>query len=511
MKTLSASSETRFQRALNRVERVGNALPHPATLFLGLSVLVVVVSWALHQAGLQVVHPVTGKTVVTANLLSVEGLQQIILGVLPNFIGFAPLGSVLMSVLGLSVAEHSGLLSAMVRVVVNATPARILTWVVVFTGTMSHSAGDVGYVLLLPLSAALFHSVGRHPLTGLAAALAGVSGGFAANLLLSPTDVILSGLTQESARLIDAAYVVTPMANYYFLAASVFLVTATGTFVTERFVEPRLGRYTGEVVPEPIVPLTAAERRGLRWAAVGLAVLAAGVLAGLLPEGGYLQNPKKPGFVGSYFVEGLVFFIFLFGLVPGVAYGIGAGTIRSDSDVYKGMQKNLELMASYIVVVFFISQFINLFGQTRLGVILAIKGAAFLQEVELGAIPLMLGLVVLTMIVDIVFGSASAKWAILAAVFVPMFMLLGYTPELTQVAYRVGDSITNIMSPLSSNFPLILLFVQRYAPKAGIGTTVALFMPYSLCNFICWSLFLVVWLLLGWPVGPGAGIHLAGP
>ena len=197
MKTLSASAETRFQRALNRVERVGNALPHPATLFLGLSVLVVVVSWALYQAGLQVVHPVTGKTVVTANLLSVEGLQRIILGVLPNFIGFAPLGSVLVSVLGLSVAEHSGLLSAMVRVVVNATPARILTWVVVFTGTMSHSAGDVGYVLLLPLSAALFHSVGRHPLTGLAAALAGVSGGFAANLLLSPTDVILSGLTQE--------------------------------------------------------------------------------------------------------------------------------------------------------------------------------------------------------------------------------------------------------------------------------------------------------------------------
>ncbi|GAB1489969.1 AbgT family transporter [Opitutaceae bacterium] len=511
MTPLSASSETRFQRALNRVERVGNALPHPATLFLGLSVLVVLVSWAVNRAGIEVEHPVTGRLVVAANLLSLEGIRQIILGVLPNFIGFAPLGSVLMSVLGLSVAEHSGLLAAMVRVLVQATPARILTWVVVFTGTMSHSAGDVGYVLLLPLSAALFHSVGRHPLTGLAAALAGVSGGFAANLLLSPTDVILSGLTQESARMIDPTYVVTPMANYFFLAASVLLVTATGTLVTERLVEPRLGRYKGDVKPQPVVPLTAAERRGLRWAAISLVVLAGVILAGLLPDGGVLQNPKKPGFVGSYFVEGLVFFIFLFGLIPGIAYGLGAGTIRSDSDVYKGMQKNLELMASYIVVVFFISQFVNLFGQTRLGVILAIKGAALLGDLQLGAIPLLLGLVVLTMIVDIVFGSASAKWAILAAVFVPMFMLLGYTPELTQVAYRVGDSITNIMSPLSSNFPLILMFVQRYAPKAGIGTTVALFMPYSLCNFVCWSLFLVIWLLLGWPIGPGAEIHLVGP
>jgi len=508
MKALSAASESRFQRALNRVERVGNALPHPATLFLGLSVAVVLV---FNRAGIEAVHPVTGRTVVAANLLSVQGIQQIILGVLPNFIGFAPLGSVLMSVLGLAVAEHSGLLSAMVRVLVSATPARILTWVVVFTGTMSHSAGDVGYVLLLPLSAALFHSVGRHPLTGLAAALAGVSGGFAANLLLSPTDVILSGLTQESARLIDPAYVVTPMANYFFLAASVLLVTATGTLVTERVVEPRLGRYAGDVEPQPIVPLSPAERRGLRWALGSLLAVGGVVLAGLLPESGFLQNPAKPGFVGSYFVQGLVFFIFLFGLVPGVVYGVVAGTIRSDADVYKGMQKNLELMASYVVVVFFIAQFVNLFSQTRLGVILAIKGAAFLQEAQLGAIPLLLGLVVLTMTVDIVFGSASAKWAILAAIFVPMFMLLGYTPELTQVTYRVGDSITNIMSPLSSNFPLILMFVQRYAPKAGIGTTVALFMPYSLCNFVCWSAFLVVWLLLGWPVGPGAGIHLNGP
>lgn len=510
MTTMPDSADSRWQRVLNRIERAGNLLPHPASLFLGLSVLVVLISWAVNRAGIEAVHPVTQRTVTAANLLSADGLRQIILGVLPNFIGFAPLGSVLMSVIGLSVAEHSGLLSAIVRVLVLATPARLLTWMVVFAGTMSHSAGDVGYVLLLPLGAAIFHSVGRHPLTGLAAALAGVSGGFAANVLLSPTDVILSGLTQEAARMIDPAYVVTPMANYFFLAASVVLVTVTGTLVTERLVEPRLGKYRGDRQPDPIVPLSRAERRGLGWALAATGLLTAVVLAGLLPEGGLLQNPKKPGFVGSYFVEGLVFFIFLAGVVPGVAYGIAAGTIKSDADVYRGMQKNLELMASYLVVVFFIAQFINLFTQTRLGVILAIEGSAFFREAQWGAIPLLLGLVVLTMGVDIVFGSASAKWAILSAIFIPMFMLLGYTPEVTQAAYRVGDSITNIMSPLSSNFPLILLFVQRYLPKAGIGTTVSLFLPYSLVNAVAWSLFLIAWLLLGWPVGPGAGIHLPG-
>jgi aminobenzoyl-glutamate transport protein len=495
-------------RALDRVERAGNALPHPASLFVILSGVVIVLSWALHLAGVSVTHPATGEPAAVVNLLSVAGVQRLVMGLLPNFINFAPFGPVLVCLLGLSVAEHSGFLGAVVRVIIGRTPARLLTLVVVFVGATSSTAGDVGYVLLLPLSAALFHSAGRNPLTGLAAAFAGVSGGFAANLLLSPTDVILAGLTQEAARIVDPAYVVTPMASYYFLAGSVFLVTLTGTLVTERVVEPRLGRYTGTVVPEPTVPLTDAERRGLRWAFAAVAVLTALVLWGLRPAGGFLQDPERPGFIGSFFLRGLVTWIFVFGLVPGLVYGVVAGTIRRDVDVYRGMQKNMELIAGYTVVIFFIAQFVNLFGWSNLGVILAVKGALVLRALELGPIPLLVALVVMTGTINLLLGSSSAKWAMLGPVLVPMFMLLGYSPELTQTAYRVGDSLTNIVTPLSSNFPLVLMFFQRYVPSAGIGTLTATMLPYSLANLVAWTCMLVAWVLLRLPTGPGATLFL---
>ncbi len=499
----------RLARLLDRVERIGNALPHPASLFLLLTLAVLVLSAAAHAAGLAVAHPATGAVMQTNNLLSLEGFRRMVLGLLPNFINFAPLGSVLVCVLGLSVAEHSGLLHATVRLIVGAARPRILTVVVVFAGAMSHTAGDVGYVLLLPLSSALFHSVGRHPLAGLAAAFSGVSGGFAANLLLSPTDVILAGLTQEAARIVAAGTIVSPMANYYFLGASVFLVTAVGAVVTERVVEPRLGRYTGTVEPTRIEPLAAPERRGLAWAGVSLAALTAFVLAGLLPADGFLHDPARPGFTSSYFIRGLVFFIFVFGVVPGIAYGVAAGTIRRDTDVYRGMQKTLELLAGYLVVVFFIAQFVAVFNWTNLGLVLAVEGAALLRVLELGPIPLLVGLVLLTAGINLFLGSSAAKWALLAPIFVPMFMLLGYAPELTQAAYRVGDSVTNIVTPLMSNFPLVLMFAQRYEPRAGIGTMTAMMLPYSAANLVCWTTLLVVWVWFGLPVGPGAALFLA--
>lgn len=498
---------TRLQRALDAVERAGNALPHPASLFVLLSVVVVLLSAALDGAGVSVAHPMTGEPVTPVNLLSVTGLQRLILNLVPNFTGFAPFGPVVVSLLGLSVAEQSGLLGAVVRVVIGATPGRWLTFTVVFAGAMSHTVGDVGYVLLLPLGAALFHAAGRHPLAGLAATFMGVSGGFAANLLLSPTDVILAGLTQEAARLVDPGYTVSPMASYYFLAASVAVVTTTGTLVTTLVVEPRLGRYDGEVAPEPARPLTAPERRGLAWALAVTTGMAAVVLWGLVPADGFLQDPTQPGFVGSYFLRGLVFFIFVFGLLPGVAYGLGAGTIRRDADVYKGMQTNMEVIAGYVVMVFFIAQFIAVFGWSNLGVIAAVKGAAALKALGLGPIPLLLALIGLTATIDLMLGSASAKWALLGPVLVPMFMLLGYAPELTQTAYRVGDSLTNIITPLASNFPLVLLFFQRYQPAAGIGTVTATMLPYTITNAVVWPAWLVLWVWLGLPTGPGAPLY----
>jgi len=499
-----------FQRTLDRIERVGNALPHPATLFLILCAIVIGLSWIISMLGLQVPHPTTGVPLRSFNLLSVEGLHKIILGLLPNFINFAPLGAVLVCLLGLSIAEHSGLLGAVLRLVVQATPQRLLTMVVVFAGATSNTAGDVGYVLLLPLSAALFLAAGRHPLAGIAAAFSGISGGFAANLLLSPTDLILAGFTQEAARLILPDYTVTAVANYYFLASSVFVVTVVGTLVTEWVVMPRLGKYTGSVPVGQVESLGPSEWRGLRWAMSATLVLSGLILAGLVPKNGFLLDPLRPGFVGSYFLRGLVFFVFIGGLIPGIAYGVGAGTIRRDRDVYQGMQKTLELVAGYMVVIFFIAQFVNFFKWTNLGVMLAVEGAVFLRWLDLGAVPLLIGLVLLTATVNLVLGSSSAKWALLAPIFVPMFMLLGYSPELTQVSYRVGDSITNIVTPLMSNFPLVLMFVQRYEPRAGIGTITATMLPYSLGNLICWTLWLIAWVLLGWPLGPGAQLMLGG-
>jgi len=504
----SAAPRTFFERQLARVERWGNLLPHPATLFLLLAVLVVLLSWVLSSAGVSVEHPVTRKAVGAVDLFSVDGLRRLITGLLPNFINFAPLGPVLVCLLGLAAAEHSGLLGACVRLVVNRTPRRWLTWVVVGCGAMSHTAGDIGYVLLLPLSMALFHALGRHPLAGLAAAFSGVSGGFAANLLISTSDVVLAGLTQEAARIVDPKYTVNAMANYYFLGASVLLVTALGAFVTERLVEPRLGRYEGEAPAQDLQPLSATERRGLAWAAAVLLALGALVAAGLLPQGGVLQDPAKPGFIHSYFIKGLVFFIFVLGLAPAVTYGVVTGSIRRDTDVYRAMQRTMELAAPYLVVVFFIAQFVNLFAWSNVGVILAVKGAALLKSLELGPVTLIVGLIFLTATTDLFLGSASAKWAILAPVFVPMFMLLGYSPEMTQVAYRVGDSVMNVVTPLASNFPLVLMFAQRFAPQAGIGTMVALMLPYSLCFMVGWTLMLVLWLQAGWPIGPGAHMLL---
>jgi aminobenzoyl-glutamate transport protein len=358
------------------------------------------------------------------------------------------------------------------------------------------------------LGAALFHSLGRHPLAGLAAAYYGVSGGFAANLLLSPTDVVLAGLTQESAQLVDAAYVVSPMANYFFLAASVAFVTVTGTLVTERIVAPRLGRYEGNAAAPTFEPLSADERSGLRWAAVVMIGMLGLLVLGLAPADGVLRDPAKPGLIDSVLIRGLVFFLFAFGLLPGLAYGWRAKTIRRDRDVYKGMEQNIEVLASYIVVIFFIAQFVNLFNWTNLGVVLAVRGAGALQSMSLGPVALLLALVLLTAAIDLVLGSASAKWAMLGPILVPMLMLLGSPPELTQAAYRVGDSITNIITPLASNFPLVLLFAQRYEPEAGIGTLTATMLPYSLVNLLVWPLLLVAWMLAGWPLGPGVAVGM---
>ena len=499
-----------LNRLLGFIERAGNILPHPATLFVILALFVVVLSAITAGLGVSVVHPGTKEEVKAVSLLTVAGLHRILTSLVTNFTGFAPLGTVLVAMLGIAVAEGSGLISATLRAVVLSAPRKLLTVVVVFAGVLSHMASDVGYVLVIPLGAMIFLAVGRHPLAGLAAAFAGVSGGFCANFLLGPTDPLLAGLTQEAARILDKGYVVTAAANYYFAAASAFLIVLAGTFITEKVIVPRLGEYRGDEKPEELKELSPRERRGL-WCALAAALLfVAVILWGLVPSGGFLRDPQTDSVLRSPFLTGVVAIIFFGGVIVGLAYGIAAGTIRNDSDVMKSMEKSMSTMALYLVLAFFAAQFVAFFNWTHLGVITAVKGAELLKATGIGGVPLIISFVFVTVLLDLVLGSASAKWAVMAPVFVPMFMLLGYSPELTQAGYRIGDSVANIITPLMAYFPLVVAFAQKYDKKAGIGTIMATMIPYSITFFVLWTLLLVVWYLLGLPLGPGAGIQYHG-
>jgi aminobenzoyl-glutamate transport protein len=504
MTTTPASDRSLANRFLGVIERVGNALPHPSTLFLLAAILVLLISAVVAAFDVAVVHPGTGETVAVVSLLTLEGFHRILRSLVSNFTGFAPLGTVLVAMLGIAVAEGSGLIGAALKLLVLSAPRKLLTFAIVFAGIMSNTGGEVGYVLLLPLAAMIFLAVGRHPLAGLAAAFAGVSGGYSANLLLGTIDPLLAGLSQEAAHLVAPGYEVSAACNYYFMAASTFFIAAAGTFVTEKIVAPRFGEYEGTEKASSIEPLTREEKRGLIWAAVAAALFAAFLLWGTVPADGFLRDPETGDLLHSPFMSGIVAFIFFGGAFVGLAYGLAARTVRSDSDVMKAMGKSMETLGAYLVLVFFAAQFVAFFNWTNLGLVVAVEGADLLRASGLGPIPLMVAFIILSGIINLTMGSASAKWAIMAPVFIPMFMLLGYTPEFTQAAYRVGDSVTNVISPMMSYFALIVAFIQRYDPRAGMGTLVATMLPYSIAFFLVWTVLLIVWVLVGLPLGPGA-------
>ncbi|HET8963001.1 MAG TPA: AbgT family transporter, partial [Chitinophagales bacterium] len=373
---------------LSGVERIGNALPHPATLFALLALLVIVLSGIISLFNVSVEHPGTGETVEVFNLLSREGLAMILTKLVTNFTSFAPLGTVLVALLGIGIAEGSGLIGALLRMLVLSSPKRLLTAVIVFAGVMSNAASEVGYVLLVPLAAIIFLAVGRNPLAGLAAAFAGVSGGYSANLLLGTVDPLLAGLSTEAAKIIDPMYLVNPACNYFFMFVSTFLITGLGTWVTEKIVEPRLGAYQGEETAEEIKNLNADEKRGVRYAAITALIFTGLVLWGLIPENGFLRDPETQSVLHSPFLHGIVALLFISSAACGIAYGIGAKTIRSDNDVMKGMAKAMETLGSYIVLVFFAAQFVAFFNWTNLGLITAINGADFLKSTGIQGIPL---------------------------------------------------------------------------------------------------------------------------
>jgi aminobenzoyl-glutamate transport protein len=509
VETSAPAAPSGFSRFLSLVERGGNALPHPATLFAIMAALVLIASAVASALGVSAVHPGTGEVVRPVSLLSLSGLHRILTSMVANFTGFAPLGTVLVAMLGIAIAEGSGLIAAALKLVVVSAPPRLLTAAIVFAGIMSNTGGEVGYVLLVPLAAVIFAVVGRHPIAGLAASFAGVSGGYSANLLLGTLDPLLAGLTQEAARIVDPAYTVNPAANYYFMAASTFVLTAAGTLITERIVEPRLGLWRGGTGDVDIATeLSPAERRGLAFAGVAAVVLVAVLLWGTVPAAGFLRDPATGSLLQSPFMSGIVAIIFIAGAWLGLAYGFGARTVRSDADVMRPMGKAMETLGIYLVLVFFAAQFVAWFGWSNLGLITAVNGAEVLKALNLGTVPLIVAFVLLTASINMLMGSASAKWAIMAPVFVPMLMILGYTPELTQATYRVGDSVTNIISPMMSYQALIIAFIQRYEARAGLGTLVATMLPYSITFLAVWTVMLVLWVTAGVPVGPGAGLRL---
>ncbi|WP_462318721.1 AbgT family transporter [Marinilabilia sp.] len=496
-----------FDRFLNILEKGGNALPHPATLF-GIFALAALLLSALGSwLGWTVEHPGTGEMISVVNLFSKDGIAMILDRMVENYTGFAPLGIVMVAMLGIGIAESSGLIAAVIRLLVLSSPKRLLTFVLVFSGILSNFASDIGYVLLIPLGGIIFQSVGRHPIVGMAAAFAGVSGGFSANLILGTVDPLLAGLSQEAARIIDPSYEVNPTANYYFMIVSTFLIAAVGTWVTEKIVSPRFGTYEGEVHHDKIERLSSKEKKGLKWSLVVLAFWLAVILVGLIPENGILRGDDG-NILSSPVIRGVIAFLFLIAGTMGIVYGAIMGKYKNDSDVAKSMAQSMQTLTTYFVLVFFAAQFVAYFKWSNLGVILAVNGAEALMAADLGVVPLMLLFVILSASINMLMGSASAKWAIMAPIFVPMFMILGYSPELSQAVYRIGDSVTNLISPMMSFFALIIAYFNKYDDKAGLGTVMATMIPYSIAFLIGWSILLVAWLLLGLPLGPGAGIHL---
>ena len=514
-----------FKRFLAFVEWLGNLLPHPVTLFALFAVGVVLLSEVAARMGVSVEDPrpgAGGEMFTVRSLMTGEGVRWMSESLVTNFTGFVPLGTVLVSLLGVGVAEKSGLLTTAVRSLVLGAPKNLVTVVVIFAGIVSNTASEMGYVVLIPLAMAIYHSLGRHPLAGMAAAFAGVSGGYSANLLIGTVDPLLAGITEEAARILDPSYEVHPAVNWYFMIASTFVITAVGWFVSAKIVEPRLGTYNEAEASEDLgerralAEVTAVERRGLKLAGLSVLLVSLGIVylagphfaAGWLPGWGVLRNPDPEATGPAAFrplLRSVVPLIVVFFVVPGFVYGRVVGTMRNDRDVIDAMADAMRSMGLYIVLVFFAAQFVEYFNYSGLGQILAVVGADAIVAMNLDNPLVFVPFILMCCVVNLMLGSASAQWAVTAPIFVPMLMAIGYSPEVIQAAYRIGDSTTNIITPMMSYFGLILAVATKYQKNLGIGTMVATMLPYSMFFLVAWTVLFYLWVFVfGLPVGPGA-------
>ncbi|MCI8510573.1 MAG: AbgT family transporter [Lachnospiraceae bacterium] len=504
---------------LDTVERIGNKLPHPIAMFGILAIVTVLLSWVLSTMGVSVVGEVMNKegmleekTFTVVNLLSRSGIAWMLTNVVSNFTSYAPLGTVLIAMVGIGMADGSGYITALLKKALASTPPKLIAPMLVFLGVMANVSSDAGYVIVVPIGMMIMHSVGRHPLAGFAATMAGVSGGYSANLIVTSIDPQLAALSTEAAAIVDPNYVVNPTANWWFMIVSTLLLAVVGTLVTERIIEPRLGKYEGEATADAgMADLSETESRALKSANIALLLTVVFVVACAIPQNSFLRNEKTGSLLmGSPLMNGVTPLISIAFFIVGVVYGKKAGLFHNHRDVCKEMGKTMSSMGSYLALAVVASQFIKYFNYTNIGNLISIAGADFLSKMNVNPILLILCFILFCAFMNLLMASATAKWTLLAPIFVPMFMKLGLSPELTQAAYRVADSSTNIISPVMAYLAVMITFAQRYEKNAGIGTVWSLMLPYCIGFIVSWAVLLIIWMLGGWELGPAALPFLAG-
>lgn len=506
----NVKKKSMMDKFLDMIEKAGNKLPDPVVIFISLCAIILVASSIASFFGLSAKNPTDGKVVKAVNLLTPDGIAKIISEAVPNFAAFPPLGLVLVVMIGVGIAEKTGYFETLMKYTIEKTPRKIIIPIIIFVGIMGNAAGDAATIVLPPIAALVFIKLGYHPIAGLVMAYAAALGGFSASLVIGMTDALAVSFTEPATKLIDGSVKVNAAMNYYFLCASTVLLLFVAWFVTSKIVIPRFGKYTGHIeegAEENHV--SDRERKAMLFANISVLVAMAVVALLAIPESGLLRNAKTGSLIDdSPLMNGIVPIITVLFLVPGLVYGIVAGTMRSTRKFSEMLAESMSSMGGFIVIVFFAAQMLAFFTWSNLGTIIAIKGAELLKGQN--GIVLILGILILSGFINMLIGSASAKWAILAPILVPMLMLLGIHPAFTQVIYRVGDSITNPITPMMPYLPLLLSYAQKYQKDIGLGTLIAALMPYSVAFGIFWTILLLVWFYLGIPVGPGGPIHLGG-
>lgn len=480
---------------LNAIEHYGNKIPHPSLMFLWLCILMIVASATANLLQVHSTNPVTSEIITAKSLASGEGLRFMLTMMVSNFTGFAPLGVVLVAMLGIGIAEKSGLMGQLLRSVACFATGKALTFIIAFVGVMSSLGADSGYVVLVPISAMLFIASGRSPIAGIATAFAAVSGGYSANLLISPIDAILSGISTEAANIVDQKVEVAATANWYFNMVSTLFIAILVTIITEYRHWPVTEEHSQLPLKEHALP------RSLKGVGLFTVVFILVILMLVVPESAPLRDPHTGSITKSPFISSIVVIITLYFAGAGLIYGLVNKTFENGAAVIKAMETTMESMAGYMVLMFFAAQFIAYFNWSNIGLIIAVEGANFLTTANINKYLLLLVFIVISGFINLFIGSSSAKWALIAPIFVPMLMLLGIHPEITQLAYRIGDSSTNIITPMMPYFALVLSFAQRYDKTAGMGTLLAAMLPYAITFMVFWSILLIVWMSIGIPVG----------